>query len=137
MQILLTLIWLRSYPTMQQLSTYFGIPVSNVHRIIHKNLPILHVYLVKRYIKWPSDNDWQNIVGSFPAFPNCVAVIDGTPHRQSKGDKSIQRIFWRKDRHCAFTNWMVIITANGLICYSKPGFVGHLNDATCYRYIVN
>ena len=82
---------------MQQLSTQFGIPVSNVHRIIHKILPILHVYLVKRYIKWPSDNEWQDLVGTFPAFPNCVAIIDGTPHRQSKGDKSIQRIFWRKD----------------------------------------
>ena len=63
-----------------------------------------------------------------------VGVIDGTPHRQSKPKGNIQRLFWRRDRHCFFMNWMVIVTARNEICFSKPSFVGHLNDATCYRY---
>ena len=129
------MMWLRRYPTLHVLSREFGIPVSTVDRIIHKMLPILHAYLVPKYIKWPSYNKWLSLVGTFPGYPNCVGVIDGTPHRLSKGRGSIQRLFWRKDRHAFFSNWMVIVTAEGEICFSQPGFVGHLNDATCYRCV--
>ena len=44
-------------------------------------------------------------------------------------------MFYRVDRHCFFLNWLVITDVQGFIVYSRPGFLGHLNDKTCYRYI--
>ena len=89
-QILLVLIWLRRYPTMSHLSMHFGVSVSTVHEIIHKMLPYLHDYLVHRYIKWHSMAKWRSFVGTFPDWPNCVAILDGTCFRISKptGDKT-------------------------------------------------
>ena len=46
----------------------------------------------------------------------------------------IQRLYYRGDRHCHFLNWYVIVDLEGFIVYSRPGFLGHLNDATCFRF---
>ena len=117
-QVLLCLIWIRRYPTMHHLSVHFNIPVSSVHRIIHKILPMLHVYLVPKYIRWHSDRTWRNSAGFFPEWPRVVAIVDGTPFRISKPKGNIQRIFYRRDRHCFFLNWIVIIDVLGFITFS-------------------
>ena len=63
---------------MDHLGTHFGIPVSTVHRIIHKILPILHAVTVPKYIKWHTFHKWNTLVGEIPEWPNVVAIIDGT-----------------------------------------------------------
>ena len=83
-QVLLSVIWLRRYPTMQHLAMHFGAPVSCVHRIIHKILPMLHVVLVPKYIQWPSIQRWQSLAGSIPEWPQVVGILDGTPFRISR-----------------------------------------------------
>ena len=120
---------------MIEIATTFGIPVSCVHRIIHKMVPLLHVFIVPRYIIWHNDRKWRNLAGEFSDWPRVVAIIDGTPFRISKPKGNIQRIFYRRDRHCFFLNWLVIVDVQGYIVFSRPGFVGHLHDSTCYRYM--
>ena len=132
-QVLLTFIWLRRYPTMHHLSMHFDIPVTCVHRILHKIIPILHAIYVPKYICWHSHAKWRQLVGYFPFWPRVVAILDGTPFKISRPKGIFQRLFWRKDWHCFFLNWMVIMDVEGFIVYSRPGFVGHLNDATCFR----
>ena len=44
-----------------------------------------------------------------------------------------QRIFYHRDRHTFFLNWIVIIDIHGYIVLSRPGFVGHIADSTCFR----
>ena len=78
------MIWLRRYPTMRTLAMIFGIHVSTVHKVIHKFLRILHVYLVPKYIRWDSMNTWRNLAGTFQDWPRVVAIFDGTPFRISK-----------------------------------------------------
>ena len=125
--------WLHRYPTMHHLSMHFEIPVSVVHRIIHKIIPMMHVALVKNYIVWHSDNYWTSLAGYFPYWPRVVAILDGTPFKISKPRGNLWRLFWRRDRHAFFLNWMVIIDVKRFIVYSHPGFVGHLNDSTCLQ----
>ena len=126
------LIWLRKYPTLVELSSQFGIPVTSVHRIIHKILPIFHVTLVKKYVKWPSHAEWHALAGGIPEWPHVVAILDGTPFRISRPagmhsnvNQSLlymylhpkivteisnfvnivgtyQRVLYRRDRHCFF-----------------------------------
>ena len=78
------MIWLRRYPTMFHLASQFGISVGLVHKIIHKFLPILHVYLVPKYVRWHSMNTWRQLAGTFPEWPRVVGILDGTPFRISK-----------------------------------------------------
>ena len=120
---------------MHHLSATFCIPVSCVHRIIHKTIPLLHVYIVPRYIQWHDRNKWLSLRRTLPDWPRVVAIIDGTPFRISKPKGNIQRIFYRRDRHCFFLNWIVIVDVEGMIVLSRPGFVGHLHDSTCLRYV--
>ena len=47
---------------------------------------------------------------------------------------AIQRIFYRKDRHCHFLNWLVIVDVLGFVVLSRPGFIGRTSDNTCMRY---
>ena len=129
----MTMIWLRHYPTMHLLSVFFELPVTSVHRILHKIIPILYAYLVPKYIKWHSMNYWRQLTGTFTYWPRVVAVVDGTPFRISKPTGLIQRLFWRRDRHCFLMNWIVITDVDGFIVLSRPGFVGHIADATCFR----
>ena len=63
---------------------HFGVSLSSVHRIVHKMLPFLHVYLVRKYIRWHSMNDWRNLAGYYPEWPRVVGIIDCTPFRISK-----------------------------------------------------
>ena len=128
------MIWLRQYPTLQHLAVLFGIPLSTVDRIIHRIIPILHVYLVRNYIRWHPNNHWRQLAGHFPYWPQVVAIVDGTPFRISKPKGLIQRLFWRRDRHCFFLNWIVITDVEGFVVFSRPGFMGHLHDSTCFRF---
>ena len=78
------MIWLRQYPTMSSLASQFGIPVSCVHKIIHKIFLILYSFLVPKYIKWHNMNTWRKFAGFFPEWPRVVAILDRTPFRISK-----------------------------------------------------
>lgn len=84
LQMLLCFIWLRRYPTMHHLTMHFGISVGLVHRIIHKILPFLHCWAVPKYIRWHTMNQWRRLAGTFPEWPNVVAILDCTPFRISK-----------------------------------------------------
>ena len=128
------MIWLRQYPTLQHLGILFGIPLSCVDRIVHKILPLLHVYLVPNYIRWHPQQHWMQLAGHFAYWPRVVAIVDGTPFRISKPKGLIQRLFWRRDRHCFFLNWIVISDVEGFVVFSRPGFMGHLHDSTCFRF---
>ena len=69
---------------MTHLSMHFGVSTPCVHKIIHNLLPILHSYVVPKFIKWHSMNHWRRLVGTFPEWPTVVAIIDSTPFRISR-----------------------------------------------------
>ena len=83
-KVLMLLIWLRRYPTMSHLALHFGVSVSTVHAIMHRLLPYLHVYLVNKYIRWHTMVRWRQLGGTFPEWPSCVAILDGTCFRISR-----------------------------------------------------
>ena len=94
-QMLLTMIWLRRYPTMEHLATHFGISVSCTHRLIHKCLILLHAYTVPKYIKWHNMQTWRNMAGSYPEWPRVIAILDCTPFRISRPKGSFHGKIWK------------------------------------------
>ena len=47
-------------------------------------IPVLHVDLVKKYIKWPNAQEGNALKGFYDHWPRVVAILDGTPFRISK-----------------------------------------------------
>ena len=47
----------------------------------------------------------------------------------------MQRMFYRKDRHCFFLNWLVVVDCLGTVVLSRAGFIGRVHDAVCLQYI--
>ena len=74
---------------------------------------------------------WQLVRSTMCYFVNIAK--DWSAYLLSAG--RIQRLFWRKDRHCFFLNWIVIVDVRGFVVFSRPGFVGHLHDSMCFRHI--
>ena len=109
-QLLLLMIWLRHYPTMASIASQFGISVSCIHKIIHRLLPILHNYVVPKYIRWHSMQHWRRLRGTFPEWPRVVAIIDGTPFRISrpKGMKSQWRNLLKCHDFIHLTSFFII-----------------------------
>ena len=155
------MIWLRRYPTMQHLAMHFSVPVSCIHRVIHKYVRILHSYLVPKYIRWHTMPEWHNLAGRYPEWPQVVAIVDGTPFRISKPkglttrltysqhtndfgivynrlqayfllvSGPIQRLYYRGDCHAFFLNWKVVVDVLGYIVLSRAGFLGKASDTNC------
>ena len=86
------MIWLWKYPILYHLSCHFGIPLSCTHRIVHKCVKLLHIYLVPKYIKWHAMQEWRNLVGTFPEWPRVVAILDCTPFRISRPKGTCNKI---------------------------------------------
>ncbi len=132
-RLLATIIWFRGYLKLTHLGVMFGVSPMILSKILHHVIPILHEYLVPRFIRWPSNAEWQRRRGDIDHFPSAVGYIDGTPFRISRPKGRIQRLFYRGDKKFHFLNWIMIVDSRGYIVYSKPGFAGHLHDAICYR----
>ncbi|VDI45215.1 Hypothetical predicted protein [Mytilus galloprovincialis] len=131
-RILLTLIWLRQYPTYTLLSLTFGISVSAVGRIVNIMwIPMWEV--VSPLIHWPAVQDWRNCRGRWPEMSNVVGCIDGTSHEILTPMTEPQEEFYSGHRkyHCIHTQ--VIIDNDKNIVYVHSGFLGHENDAHAYR----
>ena len=47
----------------------------------------------------------------------------------------MQRMFYRRDRHCFFLNWLVIVDVHGVVVLSRPGFSGRVHDSVCYQNV--
>ena len=69
---------------MYHLAMHFGVSVSCVHRVIHRIVPMMHATLVRKFIKWPTNQEWHNMSGFYSTWPRVVAIIDGTPFSISK-----------------------------------------------------
>ena len=134
-RLLLAIIWLRGYATYAALAFMYGVSLSTIHNVLHQIIPILHAHLVPRFIRWPSNAAWNSMRGLVSGFDMAVGYVDGTPFRISRPTGAIQHLFYRGDKHFHFQNWLLVVDAHGYFVYSQPGFMGHMHDATCYRYL--
>ena len=44
-------------------------------------------------------------------------------------------MFYRRDRHCFFLNWVVIVDVQGFVVLSRPGFIGRVHDSVCLNNV--
>ena len=117
-RVLMAFIWLRRYPTLNELSNMFGVDAKLVYLDIWHILSILKVQL-KNYVQWPSEEEFEEIRGSF-YFPNVVGSVDGTIHRVWKPLRG-QGKYYRGDKKTHFISTQVIVDLNGFIINTETG----------------
>lgn len=131
-QVLLVFIWLRKYPHIDTLALWFDIDPSSIMRIIYKILPELWRYFHNQ-IRWLNDQEWANLMGNWPEFPNVVGCIDSTPHEIYRPYTEPQRPFYSGHRHYHCFNTQLIIDNEGHLRFVQTGFLGSTHDSTSYR----
>ncbi|XP_031552570.1 uncharacterized protein LOC116289769 [Actinia tenebrosa] len=131
-QVLLALMWLRKYLHVESLALWFDTDPSTVVRIIYRVIPEMWRYF-QNQIRWLNVNEWANIRGNWPEFPNAVGAIDATPHEIYRPITEPQRSFYSGHRHYHCFNTQLIIDNLGHLRYVQAGFLGSTHDATSYR----
>ncbi|KAK3100045.1 hypothetical protein FSP39_013878 [Pinctada imbricata] len=96
-RLLLTLIWLRLYPTLSILSLIFDIPSMTISRTVEDTWMALWHALTPK-IKWPSAGEWRQKYGKWPEMPHVVGAIDGTSHEILVPEID-QQLFYSGHRH--------------------------------------
>lgn len=118
--ILMTIIWLRRYPTYHTLGGIFQVSATRAWRVVRVTLPRLYIKYTQ-YIKWPQPQQWIHWQNSFHDFPTGVGAIDGTYHPISRPHARIQRRYYsgHKKLHCLHTQF--VVTPDGKIVFCKSG----------------
>ena len=130
-RVLLTVMWLRIYPTYCMLSSMFGISVTCVKSELQRFITLFDNAL-STYIQWPSIQDWQMMQGHWPRISIAVGDIDGTSHQIYRPLNNQQQFYsGHRSYHCLHTQ--VVVDNNGNIRYVESGFFGHQNDAQTIR----
>lgn len=129
-RILLVLIWLRKYSSLDLLACIFDISMTTVSGTIHQIAPILWHHF-RSCITWPSLRQWRNLRNTWRHFPNAVGAIDGT-YTPINRPMVNQRNFYSGHRHRHLMSIQVVCDSLGHIRFIQAGFPGHLNDAGTY-----
>lgn len=129
-RILLVLIWLRKYPSLDLLACMFDISMSTVSGTIHQVAPIIWHHF-RSCVTWPSLREWQSLRNTWRHFPNAVGAIDGTYTPINRPTVN-QRNYYSGHRHRHLMSIQVICDSLGHIRFIQAGFPGHLNDGGTY-----
>jgi len=130
-KILMTLMWLKSYPTYNILAIVFDVPIEFVCSTVQEIWPVLHACM-QSDISWPSRREWLNMRGKWPELQDVVGCIDGTSHEIYRPCEN-QGLYFSGHRryHCVHTQ--VVIDNELNIRYIESGFTGHNNDAQTFN----
>ena len=113
-KLLMTLIWLRHYPTYAIVSLMFNISVTSVYRIVEEVWMVMLQHFAP-HVRWPTRNEWEQQVSTWPEMPYVVGAIDGTSHRILIPQVN-QQLFYSGHRtcHCVHTqvNWHITTFIN-------------------------
>ena len=116
-RLLLTLIWLRQYPTYSLLSLAFGVSVSTIGETIEKMWTILWEICAPK-VEWPDVHAWQQLTGTWPEMSHVVGCIDGTSHEILMPSTEPQEEFYSGHRkyHCMHTQVKYIVQTKINMC---------------------
>ena len=129
-RVLLVMVWIRQYLTVMSLAELFGVDKMTVSDDIHHIVPILRKHLHDQ-IKWPSEEEMETMMGSWPEFPNAFGAVDATIHPVWKPLVG-QAFFYRGDKHCHFMLAQVTVDVTGRIIDTSCGYRGGTNDSAAF-----
>ena len=120
-RVLLFLIWLRTYPSFNMLSSIFSISVSTIkYQIRWLYKPFQNKII--GFVQWPTIEEWRDYQGHWTKIPSAVGAIDGTSHKINTPSTEPQEQFY--SGHCQYhaVHIQVVVDCNGFIVHIESVF---------------
>lgn len=141
-QILLTVVWLRLYPTQEVLGFLFGVSDTNVLRTLRRILPLLEAAgrETLRVPSWRSRQRGRSLEEVLADVPELAVIIDSfeqnvqRPKPDSKGSKGSKDSFYsgKKKRH-TLKSQIAVNRHNGTFADVSQSVPGPTADLTLLR----
>lgn len=132
-RLLMTMIWLRIYPTYEVLGFLFDLHKSNIGRNLQGILTVLQQELGDE-IQWPDKTQRKRKLAEFMQdFPDVVAIVDATeqPTQRPKDDET-QKTYYsgKKKRHTLKTQ--IVVAPDGELMAVSQTVPGSQHDKKLY-----
>ena len=132
-RLLMTMIWLRIYPTYDVLGFLFDLDKSNIGRNLQGVLSVLQQELGDE-IQWPDKSQRKRDLAAFMQnFPDVVAIVDATEQpTQRPKDGETQKTYYsgKKKRHTLKTQ--IVVAPNGELLAVSQTVPGSCHDKKLY-----
>ena len=134
-RLLMTLVWLRVYPTYELLGFFFSLDQSNAHRHtedVLKTLDAMTTFSFERSSR--ERKPLRTIEQVMDLFPDVALVIDAKEQRieRPKGHEN-QKPYYSGKKKCHTLKNQVAVTPNGRIGCVSPSVPGSKSDITLLR----
>jgi len=135
-QLLMTMIWLRLYLTLDVLGFLFGVDKATVSRYTTRMLPALRTVGegTLGWIEPPKRGKGMNLAEAMAAYPDLFAFVDATEQPvQRPSDKEEQKEHYsgKKKRHTRKTQ--VAVNENGTVRDVSESVPGSVHDRTLFK----
>lgn len=132
-RLLMTMIWLRIYPTYEVLGFLFDLDKSNISRNLQGILAVLRRELGDQ-IQWPDQSQRKRKLATFMQdFPDVVAIVDATeqPTRRPQEEQT-QKTYYsgKKKRHTLKTQ--IVVAPDGELIDISETVPGSCHDKKLY-----
>jgi hypothetical protein len=135
-QVVMTLVWLHTYLTMETLGILFGVHKSAISRNTRRVLKILR-QLGEDSLWWtepPSRSQGRTLVEALAEFPDLLSIIDVTEISVERPQDSEQGKAHYSGKKKAFTRkFGLIVNEHGQIRGATHSYPGHTHDLTLMR----
>jgi hypothetical protein len=135
-QLLLTVIWLRTYPTYDVLGYLFGVSPPTVGRYIERVLPLLEqAGLDTMRMPDPGKKHRHSLNELLQAIPELVVSVDSFEHKVQRPKAKSERDSWYSKKKQAHTmkNQIAVDETNGRIVDVSPSVKGRTHDLTLLK----
>ncbi|CAC5415368.1 unnamed protein product [Mytilus coruscus] len=130
--LLLTLIWLKCYPTYSILSLIFDTHRRQVSRIVTHVWQVLYKILCDN-VRWHTRGQWISKRRTWRKLPEAIGCIDAKSHEILMPSLEIQRQYYNGRRHYHCVHTQVVIDNKKKIVHVESGFRGNNIDVNTFN----
>jgi transposase len=135
-RLLMTLVWLKLYLTVDALGFFFGVSGSTASRNTRNILPVLH-QLGDETLGWPEPpkrRQGKNIEQALQEYPDLLAIVDATEQRVRRSSNAqIQREHYSGKKKCHTRKTQIIVNEQGQIRDVSASTPGRVHDLEHFR----
>jgi transposase len=135
-RLLMTLVWLKLYLTVDALGFFFGVSGSTASRNTRNILPVLR-QLGDESLGWPEPpkrGQGKNIEQALHDYPDLLAIVDTTEQRvRRSSDAQIQREHYSGKKKCHTRKTQIIVNQQGRIRDVSASTPGRVHDLEHFR----
>lgn len=133
-RLLLTLTWLRVYPSYRVLGLLFSLDKSNVCRNLKIMLPVLQQVTDLALPDLGTDLGEDDLEAILARFPELRAIVDATEQRTRRPkDKEAQKAYYSGKKKAHTIKTQILVNQEGRPCHVSDSVPGSQHDLTLER----